>query len=78
MLGRLQFCFAYLDDDLVWSSSESEHLKHLQYIFQRFLEVDLLLNVKKRAFVDDLITSEVIQQESQSTSDFVFPASGNS
>ena len=35
------FCIVYMDDLLVFSESEEEHLKHLEIIFEKFRNTDL-------------------------------------
>lgn len=53
VLRDLSFCFVYLDDVLVASKSEAEHLDHLKLIFQRFKEHGLIINVEKCNFVKE-------------------------
>lgn len=50
VLFGLDFCFAYLDDVLVASKSEDEHLQHLRTVFERFSKFGLTLNVNKCVF----------------------------
>lgn len=50
VLRGLDFCFSYIDDILVASVSEEEHIKHLQIIFERLREYSLVLNPKKCVF----------------------------
>jgi hypothetical protein len=38
VLRDLDFCYAYIDDVLVASTSEDEHGQHLRTLFQRFSE----------------------------------------
>ena len=45
-----QFIFVYLDDILVFSSSENEHLEHLEKVFQTLSKHGLYLNRKKCVF----------------------------
>ena len=42
--------FVYLDDILVASSTQAEHKKHLQLLFQRLADFDLVVNVDKCRF----------------------------
>ena len=44
VLRDLDFCYAYIDDVLVASTSEEEHEHHLRTLFQRFSGYDVLLN----------------------------------
>ena len=48
VLRDLDFCYAYIDDVLVASTSEDEHEQHLRTLFQRFSEYGVLLNPAKR------------------------------
>lgn len=50
VLEGLCFLFFYLDDILIFSKSESEHLKHLEIVFGRLRDFGLLLNVGKCVF----------------------------
>ncbi|GBP00677.1 Retrovirus-related Pol polyprotein from transposon 17.6 [Eumeta japonica] len=47
VLRGLDFCFSYLDDVLVASSSEQEHFDHFKLIFQRFDEYGIVINLDK-------------------------------
>ncbi len=42
-----QFCFAYIDDIIVFSRSLSEHTSHLNMISQRLTQAKHTLNMKK-------------------------------
>lgn len=50
VLRGLPFCFVYLDDVLVASKSESEHLNHLREVFNKLQEFGLIINTEKCAF----------------------------
>ena len=50
VLKGLGFCLAYLDDILIFSSSEEEHLKHLEIVFERLRQAGLKLKHKKCSF----------------------------
>jgi len=50
ILRGLDFCFCYLDDILIASSNEDEHLKHLRIIFDRLQNNGLTINVSKCLF----------------------------
>ncbi|CAH0489071.1 unnamed protein product [Peronospora farinosa] len=70
IFGDLDFVVVYLDDILVYSSSEKTHLKHLGIVFKRLKMYDVTLNGKKchilRESVDYLgftLTSEGIQPQ---------------
>ena len=44
------FCIVYIDDLLVFSESEEEHLRHLEIIFEKFRNADLKLKISKCQF----------------------------
>ena len=44
------FCIVYMNNWLVFSKTEEEHLKHLEIIFHRFREADLKLKLSKCQF----------------------------
>jgi cleavage and polyadenylation specificity factor subunit 1 len=50
VLRGLDFCFIYLDDILIASASEAEHVQHLAEVFQRLRSAGLLLNREKCVF----------------------------
>lgn len=50
IIRGLDFCYAYIDDVLIASSSEEEHIQHLRQVFQRFEEYGIVLNVNKCEF----------------------------
>ena len=50
VLRDLKFCYAYIDDILVFSRSEEEHRTHLRLLFQRLAAYGLILNVQKCHF----------------------------
>jgi hypothetical protein len=50
VLRDLDFCYAYIDDVLVASTSEDEQEQHLHTLFQRFSEYGVLLNPAKCVF----------------------------
>ncbi|POM78688.1 Retrotransposable element [Phytophthora palmivora] len=47
ILGDLPFVIVYLDDILVFSESEVDHLEHLRIVFKRLREYDVTLNASK-------------------------------
>ncbi len=47
-LGR--FCMCYLDDLIVYSKSQKDHMRHLSLIFERFRKFELKLKPEKCAF----------------------------
>ena len=50
VLRGLHFCYAYLDDLLVASSSPQEHLEHLRLVFQRLHDHGVVINPSKCEF----------------------------
>jgi hypothetical protein len=50
VLRDLDFCYAYIDDMLIASTSEDEHEQHLRTLFQHFSEYGVLLNPAKYVF----------------------------
>ena len=48
--GCEDFAMAYLDDVLIFSKDEKEHLQHIQIIFDRIRQHGLKLKLKKCAF----------------------------
>jgi hypothetical protein len=47
VLAGLDFAFCYLDNILIASSTEDEHLQHLQQVLQRLQQYGLVLNMEK-------------------------------
>lgn len=47
VIQGLDFCFAYLDDILVASKDEKEHLKHLRILFKRLNDYGIVININK-------------------------------
>ena len=47
VLRDLDFCFGYIDDILVFSSSEEQHKLHLRQLFNRLKEYGVLINTNK-------------------------------
>ncbi|KFD66439.1 hypothetical protein M514_21469 [Trichuris suis] len=46
----LDFCFVYLDDVLIASSTTAEHQQHLNELFRRFVKYGIKLNPSKCVF----------------------------
>nr|XP_012136803.1 PREDICTED: uncharacterized protein K02A2.6-like [Megachile rotundata] len=46
----LDFCFTYIDDILVASENEEQHLRHLEALFKRLREYELVINPSKCIF----------------------------
>ena len=49
--GLSHFAMAYLDDIIIFSQTEEEHLKHLEIIFGRLKEAGLKLKRSKYSFM---------------------------
>jgi hypothetical protein len=47
ILRGLDFCFAYLDDILVFSQSLEEHEKHMRTLFDQLQRYRILINPAK-------------------------------
>ena len=50
VLHGLDFCYAYINDLLIASSSHEQHLQHLQLVLERLSDHGLLINVGKSVF----------------------------
>lgn len=50
VLRDFEFCYAYIDDILVASSSEEEHRDHLRALFERLREYGVIINPAKCVF----------------------------
>lgn len=50
VLRGLDFCFCYIDDILIASASQEEHLHHLRAIFQRLQNHGIIINPAKCIF----------------------------
>lgn len=50
ILQGLPFIFCYIDDILIFSSSPDEHKRHLQQLFDRLEQHDLIVNLDKCVF----------------------------
>lgn len=50
LLNDLSFVFCYLDDILIASKDEKEHIAHLRIIFDRLQQAGMTINVSKCLF----------------------------
>jgi hypothetical protein len=50
VLRGFEFCFAYLDDVLVYSHSLEDHERHLRVLFGRFNAFGIIINPTKCVF----------------------------
>jgi hypothetical protein len=55
-LRGLDFYYAYIDDILIASSSQEEHLNHLRTLFQRLEKYVVVVNTSKYLFVQSEVT----------------------
>ena len=55
ILGHLDFVFTYIDDVLVFSQSESDHMNHLEQVFQILKDNGLTIGLKKCAFTQTTV-----------------------
>jgi hypothetical protein len=46
-----KFVILYMDDILVFSKTEEEHLRHLTLVMRRLQQENLLINLKKSSFM---------------------------
>lgn len=51
VLRGLDFCFSYIDDILIASIDEEEHLRHIKIVFDRLKEFGILINTEKCDFM---------------------------
>ena len=56
VLRGLDFVFAYVDDILIFSRDEKEHVSHLHQVFQRLDRYGLILNKDKCVFAEKEIS----------------------
>jgi hypothetical protein len=49
------FCIVYLDDILIYSQSEEEHIQYLKKVMERLRQSKLYANPKKCSFFQDEI-----------------------
>lgn len=50
VLQKLSFVYTYIDDILIYSSSEAEHVNHVKEVLQRLNDHGLIINPKKCVF----------------------------
>ncbi len=50
VIQGLDFCFAYLDDILIASKNETEHLQHVKLLLNRLDEFGVVINISKCVF----------------------------
>lgn len=50
VLRGLDFCYAYLDDILIASENETEHVEHLRQLFERLDQYGIMVNPTKCVF----------------------------
>ena len=59
------FCFAYIDDIVVFSKSLQEHLQHLKIVFDELRKYNLKIHLDESDFLrkEDLFLRHIIRQE---------------
>lgn len=50
VLRGMDFCYAYIDDILIASTSEREHLQHLEAVYERLRKYGVIINQTKCVF----------------------------
>jgi len=50
VLNGLDFCYTYIDDIVIASSSPEEHYEHLKVLFERLQEYGIIINPAKCVF----------------------------
>ncbi|KAE8983069.1 hypothetical protein PR001_g23554 [Phytophthora rubi] len=55
ILGDLPFVIVYLDDILIFSENEKDHLEHLRIVFKRLREYEVTLNASKCHILRDSV-----------------------
>ena len=55
VLKDIDGCFAYLDDLLIYSKNEKDHLKTLELVFTRLKEAGLAISLDKCEFGKDTL-----------------------
>ena len=85
VLRGLHFCYTYIDDLLIASSSPEEHEQHIQLVFQRLSDYGIIVNPSKcqfgatsLQFLGHLIDSDGIrplEEKVQVVRDFPLPTS---
>ncbi len=50
LFGHLAFVLIYIDDILIFSKSQEEHIGHLKIVLDIFLENNIRINLKKSVF----------------------------
>lgn len=56
VLSNLPFAIAYLDDILIFSNSETEHLEHINMVLERLSKYGLNVNISKSVFAQDSVS----------------------
>lgn len=51
-----KFCLVYIDDIIIWSTDEKEHVKHVEQVLERLDKHNLRLNTEKCEFSTDEVT----------------------
>lgn len=83
MTRGLQFCYAFLDDFLVFSKDDDEHEAHLHQLFTRMKEYGVVVNTSKCVFGEPEVTflgyrisasgTKPLESKVQAINDFPLP-----
>ena len=47
ILSEFEFCFTYIDDIVIFSRDEENHLRHLEMVVKKLKENNLCINLDK-------------------------------
>ncbi len=56
VLAGLENCEAYIDDVIVYSDTWNDHVRHLRALFERLVQANLVINLKKCQFAKATVT----------------------
>ncbi|KAH0820668.1 hypothetical protein GEV33_002123 [Tenebrio molitor] len=62
VLRGLEFCYVYIDDILVASKNEEEHLKHLRTVCERLASFNILINCNNETVTAILGTNKLLSE----------------
>ena len=66
---NLKWCFIYLDDIVIFSKTQEEHIEHLDAVLQRLIDAGLKLKPSKC----DLFKSKIVYLGHRVTADGIHP-----
>ncbi|KAG7309608.1 hypothetical protein JYU34_004079 [Plutella xylostella] len=56
VLRDLEFCYGYIDDIIIYSENQQQHIQHLRQLFQRLADYGILINTSKCVFGESEVT----------------------